>query len=87
MAKMEGAVPSLTPAQCRAARSLLSWSQHDLAEAAFVTVSTVKNFEVGRSRPLRGSMRGIVSALEAAGIAFVNGEGEVGVTMPKAPTL
>ena len=35
----------MTPAQCRAARGLLDWTQTTLADAAGVAVMTVTNFE------------------------------------------
>ena len=35
----------MTPAQCRAARGLIDWSQVKLAEVAAVAVSTVTSFE------------------------------------------
>jgi transcriptional regulator with XRE-family HTH domain len=68
---------SLTPAQCRAARGLLDWSQAKLAGAAKVGLSTVKGFEGGRSMPVRHNLAAIRAALEAAGVIFVeeNAEG------------
>ena len=38
----------LTPEQCRAARAWLDWSQNDLADAANISLSTVRDFEKGR---------------------------------------
>lgn len=67
----------MTPAQCRAARGLLSWNQDELAKAARVSVVTVRNFENEKSTPQRASLEVIRSALEAAGVDFIaeNGGG------------
>ncbi|WP_348643913.1 helix-turn-helix domain-containing protein [Phyllobacterium myrsinacearum] len=40
----------ITADQCRAARALTNMSQEDLAKAAKVGLSTVRNFETGRSQ-------------------------------------
>ena len=60
----------MTPAQCRAARGWLSWSQGDLAEAARVGLSTVKDFEGERRTPIVATQTAIQVALEGAGIGF-----------------
>jgi len=75
----------MTPAQCRAARGLVDWSQADLASAANVGLSTLRNFEAGRSVPMANNLTAIRAALEAAGVIFVaeNGEG-AGVRLKKA---
>ncbi len=64
---------ALTPAQVRAARSLLQWSQHDLADQAVVAVSTVADFERGQRIPLLNNVLAIRQALEMAGITFIDG--------------
>jgi transcriptional regulator with XRE-family HTH domain len=59
--------------QIRAARSLLGWSQADLAKKADVSQMTVKRFEA-KNGPVSGtiaSLNGIQNALELAGIQFI----------------
>jgi transcriptional regulator with XRE-family HTH domain len=70
----------MTPAQCRAARALLDWSQQRLADTALLGVSTIFDFERERrivSAEAIGKMR---AGLEAAGVTFTNG-GEPGVKL------
>lgn len=60
----------MTPAQCRAARAWLSWSQDDLAKAARVGLSTVKDFEGERRTPIEATQTAMGVALEREGIGF-----------------
>jgi len=60
----------MTPAQCRAARGFLDISQPELAKAASVGVSTVRDFEAGRRAPMLQNLKAIQAALEARGIGF-----------------
>ncbi|MBB4201175.1 hypothetical protein CCR94_03315 [Rhodoblastus sphagnicola] len=61
----------MTPEQCRAARGWLGWSQSDLAAAANVSLSTVRDFEKGRRIPIGNNLAAIRAALEAKGLGFV----------------
>ncbi|MER9900094.1 transcriptional regulator [Mesorhizobium sp. M0130] len=66
----------MTPAQCRAARALLDWTQPRLADAAKLGLSTVVDFEKQRRRTISGDAKtAIRTALEAAGVEFINGTG------------
>ena len=74
----------ITPAQSRAGRALLNWSQPELATSSGVSVSTIRDFETGKRSPIANNIAAIRAALEAAGVIFVpeNGEGP-GVRMKK----
>ena len=61
----------MTKEQVRAARGWLGWSQDDLANAAKVSNSTVRDFEAGRRIPIGNNLAAIRSALELAGMGFV----------------
>jgi transcriptional regulator with XRE-family HTH domain len=61
----------IQPAQCRAARGLLDWTQGQLAEAAQIAFQTVRNFERSRHQTSRSTLAGIRRAFEDAGIKFI----------------
>jgi len=72
----------ITPAQSRAARALLDWTQEDLAKAAHLGLSTIRDFEKGRRTPTHNNLLGIKTVLESAGVAFVEQkDGYMGVIM------
>lgn len=64
-------------AQIRAARGLIGWSQVALAKAAGVSEPTIKRIEGGKASVSDDTRSAIRAALEAAGVIFVeeNGEG------------
>lgn len=65
---MTGPVP-LSPANLRAARGLLGWTQAQLAEAADVSVATVKRIEQGaEATPVVENA--LVAALRREGVAL-----------------
>lgn len=61
----------MVPATCCASRTLLDWRQAQLAVAARVGSSTVRNFEAGRSIPVTNNLDAICRALKAAGVEFI----------------
>lgn len=72
---------AIEPAQCRAARGLLDWTQADLSAATGLSVVTVRAFEKGGE--MRESNRTLLRlAFEKAGVEFIpeNGGG-AGVRM------
>src|SRR5215467_4548967 len=81
-------IPKVSIRQIKAARSLLAWSQEQLAAAARISVPTIKRLEA-QDGPLGGrdeTGSKIRSALESAGIEFIdeNGGGP-GVRLKKRP--
>jgi transcriptional regulator with XRE-family HTH domain len=64
---------SFTPAQCRAARALLGWSQAELSEASRVATKTIADFEREGRTPYERTLNDIHKALSEAGIEFTNG--------------
>lgn len=76
--------PMITPAQSRAARALLEWSQPKLAEEAGIGFSTLRDFEKGRHTPRTETFTALIEALETAGVEFIaeNGGG-AGVRLRK----
>jgi hypothetical protein len=75
----------MAPAQCRAARALLDWTQPRLASRAEIGLSTVVDFERARRLVSTEARAAIQRALEAAGVIFTpeNGDGP-GVKLRKA---
>jgi transcriptional regulator with XRE-family HTH domain len=73
----------ITPAQCRAARGLLDWTQADLAAATGLSVVTIRAFEKGGE--MRESNRTLLRlSFEKVGVEFIpeNGSG-AGVRLRK----
>ena len=65
----------ITPAQCRAARGLIGWSQQDLANNAGVGTVAIHQLESGTSQPRRATLDVVKRAFEAAGVEFIDENG------------
>lgn len=69
-------IPKVSIRQLKAARSLLGWSQQDLAAQSGVSLPTIKRIEAEDGalggRPNTGDS--IRRALESAGVEFTNGD-------------
>jgi len=65
----------VTPAQCRAARGLLDWSQQDLAGHAGIGIVTVRQVEAGSTSPRRATLIVLKQAFERAGVEFIDENG------------
>jgi transcriptional regulator with XRE-family HTH domain len=63
----------ISPAQCRAARALLNWTQHQLADRSGLGFSTIRDFEKGRHVPYATNLAIIEQALTEAGVKFLDG--------------
>ena len=66
----------MTPEQCRAARSLLGWSQDQLAQVSQVHKSAITLFELGERLPYHRTLDDLRAAFEAAGVIFVKENGD-----------
>jgi transcriptional regulator with XRE-family HTH domain len=87
--------PPITPAQIRAGRALIEWSQQKLADAAALSLSTVRDYENERRGGEVGGLRALQRALENEGVAFLPGDDRDGpgvrlnkrvVTVLRVPT-
>jgi len=76
----------ITPAQCRAARGLLDWTQQELADKSRVGVVTIRQLEAGVGAPRWATLDVIQRAFESAGVEFINADGGgPGVLLRKPP--
>ena len=65
----------ISPAQCRAARSLIDMDAAELASRSGVAASTISGFENAKGEAAPRTVRKIRVALEQAGVSFGEGEG------------
>lgn len=78
----------LTPAQSRAARAWLEWSQDDLAARANVSLSTVRDFEKGRRVPIANNLDALRRVFCAAGVQFMfDGDRPLGIEVNAPPRM
>jgi transcriptional regulator with XRE-family HTH domain len=61
----------ITAAQCRSARTLLSWSLNKLASAASVPADVIDSFEMERRRPDAATIGALQRAFEDVGLEFL----------------
>ena len=61
----------ITAAQCRSARTLLSWSLSKLASAASVPANVIDSFEMERQRPDVATLGALQRAFEDVGVEFL----------------
>ena len=65
----------ITPAQCRAARGLLSWKQRDLAAHSGVGYSTIRKFEAEETAARNSTLVVLRLTFEKAGVEFIDENG------------
>ena len=61
--------------QCRAARAMLNLEQSDIADRAGIARATLIDFEKGQRQPRDATIAAIRSALETAGVEFIDENG------------
>ena len=66
---------AFSAAQCKGARAMLGWSRSKLAGAANVAERTLIDFERGARHPYDRTLADIRSALEKAGVMFIDENG------------
>ena len=67
---------SILPSQCRGARAMLGWTQGQLAHASGMAKNSIADFETSKRVPYHRTILDIVSALNAAGVIFVEEDSE-----------
>src|SRR5258707_13358324 len=77
----------ITPSQIRGARALLNWSQEQLAKAAGMSLTTIRDYEKERrgwredekdAGQATGGLAAIRHTLENEGVRFLPSEGDYG---------
>jgi transcriptional regulator with XRE-family HTH domain len=64
-------VRKISPAQLRAARAWLRWSQDDLSARAGVSKSSIADYESEKSLPYSGTLANLQRTIESEGIQFL----------------
>jgi ribosome-binding protein aMBF1 (putative translation factor) len=74
----------MSPEQSRAARGWLGWSQTELAKRASVSLSTVRDFEMGHRTPIPVTIAALRRAIESVGVEFIDEKGKaVGIRLSR----
>ncbi len=68
----------ITARQIRAGRSLVGWSQAELADRAVLSRNSIQTIEAGKANPTSASLAAIKAALEAGGVEFLPASGGKG---------
>ncbi|MCJ2036941.1 multiprotein-bridging factor 1 family protein [Methylobacterium sp. J-068] len=71
----------ISPAQSRAARALLNWSEADLAGKLGLGEDVVRDFESGGRTPPSGQIEALRSTLMTHGVVFSEAGGSDGVRL------
>jgi len=71
----------MTPKQCKAARALLGWDQHQLAQVSNISVSTIRDFERKARDPTVNNMVAMQRAFAEALIVFIETQDGLGVML------
>ncbi|CCG42111.1 helix-turn-helix domain-containing protein [Magnetospirillum molischianum] len=66
----------ITPQQIRGARAMLGLKQSELAALCGLSTTGINNIERGASDPKASTLAAIRAALEAAGVIFIDQNGE-----------
>ena len=74
----------ITPKQIRAARSLLGWTQKDLANKCDLSTVGINRLEMEVSDPRSSTLRVIQATFEKEGIVFINEEIFEGIKYKKS---
>lgn len=74
-ASTNGNSDAVLPSQVRAARGLLAWSQDQLSVTSSVPKRTIARLELGEGTPQRRTLAAIRTALETAGVEFIEENG------------
>ena len=71
----------ISPAQCKAGRDLLGWTQQDLKEYSGIGINTIATFEKGSRSLTIKTMEKLVDAFYRYGVRFENNSNEVVVRL------
>ena len=64
----------MEPMQCRAARGLLQWTQQELSAKSTISVTTIRHFETGVTKPNPSTVIVLRLTLEKAGVEFTDAD-------------